>query len=451
MPTLTTTDVVRFVGDATSIGNQATAASVVADSRAVSANTAFVAIRGGHGFVGDAFAAGAPFAIVEDRSCVPDGTNAVVVGDTVDALMRIAAGVRARMLDVDVIGITGSTGKTLTKDFIAAVMSQRSRVHATPNSFNAEIGVPLTLLGASDDVEVLVVEVAARRQGEIAELCEIVRPRVGVITGIGAAHIEIFGSRDAIAATKSELLTSLPADGVAIVPSTDDFLDTLASSTDARLSTVGPGGHVRYRADRVDEQGRTHGRVWLAGNAADVVLPVPGRALMRNAALAMAVGQAFGVDPALAAAGIADAPLSAWRMQLEQVGGWTVVNDAWNSNPTSAASALHTVAELAAGRPMWAVLGRMAELGDLTEDAHRRLGRLAAALGYAGVIVVGEAAAGIADGAGPIAQRVDSLAEAAGAVGECVPDGAVIVVKASRVAGLEKLVDELAKSTERIT
>jgi UDP-N-acetylmuramoyl-tripeptide--D-alanyl-D-alanine ligase len=226
---------------ARAIGQPKDATFVVADSRTVDDVTAFAAVRGGQAFVGDALSSGAPFAIVQDASVVPDGSTAIVVDDTVAALGRIATAVRASS-QVPCVAITGSTGKTLTKDFIAAALGPRFTVHATPRSYNAEIGVPLTVLGMPDDANMLVSEVAARHPHDIAYLCDIVRPRTGVITGIGVAHLDVFGSRRAIASTKAELFTSLFADGLAVAPASDDYLDLLVRSTNARLTTVGPEG-----------------------------------------------------------------------------------------------------------------------------------------------------------------------------------------------------------------
>jgi UDP-N-acetylmuramoyl-tripeptide--D-alanyl-D-alanine ligase len=210
------------------------------------------------------------------------------------------------------------------------------------------------------------------------------------------------------------------------------------------MVTVGPGGHVRYRADHIASDGRTFGRAWIDGAEIEVVLPVPGRALMRNAALAFAVARELEVDARDAARGIAEAALSNWRMQIVDVGGRTVVNDAWNANPTSTAATLRAVRELAGDRATWAVLGQMAELGAAAPSEHRRIGRLAAALGYAGVVVVtGEHAELIAAGAGTIARTVGSVAEAADAVRRVIPRGAVVAVKASRAVGLERLVEQL--------
>jgi UDP-N-acetylmuramoyl-tripeptide--D-alanyl-D-alanine ligase len=422
------------------------------DSRSQQRGVAFAAVRGervdGHDYVRDAIDGGAPFVVVERDDVVPMGATAIVVDDTVRALGAMARHVRGE-LAARVIGITGSTGKTLTKDFVAAAMAPSVRVYASPGNLNTEVGLPLVLLGAPSDAAVIVAELGARGPGQIAELCEMARPSVGAITGIGTAHLEVFRTRETIARTKSELLRSLPADGLGIVPSDDDFLATFASSTSARLACVGPGAPVSYRADRITPDGRTYGRIAVDGRSVPVVLPVPGRALMRNAAFAVRVALEFGVEPDDAAAGIADASLTSWRLQIVSAGDRTIVNDAYNSNPTSIAATLRSGRELAGDRPVWAVLGRMAELGDATDAEHRRAGRLAVALGYSGLVVVGADAAGIAAGARGLAQTAASIAEAAEIVRSVVPTGAVVVVKGSRAVGLEHLVADLVSGPGR--
>jgi len=427
----------RLIGD-----GDRTASSIVFNHKELRPGAAFAAVGRGYDFIAQALADGAPFAIAEK----PAEGNVIVVDDTVLALGRVAKAVR-RELDVRVVGITGSVGKTLTKDLLAAVLRTKYNVHASPKSYNQELGAPLVVLNCPDDAEVMVSEMGARHVGDIAYLAEIVQPHTGIITGIGITHLEEFGTREAIARTKSELLASLPADGVAIVPSNDDYLEVLAGSTAARVRTVGPGASVSYRALRVDPDGRTRGVVTVEGRDVDMTLPVAGRALMRNAALAIACGFEHGVDPADAALAIAGAPLSSYRMEQRRIGGWTVINDAYNANPTSVSSALRSVKEMGADRPVWAVLGPMTELGTAEAEGHRRIGRLAADLSYEGVIALD--APGIAEAAGSIARPVTSANAAADAVVEFVPPGALVLVKASRVVSLELFPDILQASLDR--
>ncbi|MGH2760509.1 MAG: UDP-N-acetylmuramoyl-tripeptide--D-alanyl-D-alanine ligase [Actinomycetota bacterium] len=422
-------------------------AELVADSRTIEPGRAFVAVRGGHGFVREAVDAGAAYVVVESAAAA-EGATAVVVDDTVRALGELATWVRST-LDVPVVAITGSFGKTLTKDFVAAALSSRYRVHAAPGSYNTEVGLPLMLLVTPEDTEVLVVELGARRPGEIAELCAMCRPTIGVLTGVGTTHLEIFGSRDAIARAKAELVASLPADGLAAVPSDDDYLPVFTAGTSARVTTVGPGGETRYAAAGIDPYARTSGTVALASGTVDVVLPIPGRALMRNAAMAMRVAVELGVEPRAAAHAIAGSQTTGARMEVVRVGGWTVVNDAYNANPNSVAAGLRTMSELRPDAERWAVLGAMAELGPMSEDAHVRIGRLARSLGYEGVIVVGDDAGGISRGAGAVAHPAPTMEEAADLVARLVPKGSVVLVKGSLVTGLRLFPDALRAQTDR--
>lgn len=446
MPELTASEVARVCGGVLAGDGGATAWGVSADSRVLRAGTAFVAIGRGHAHVADALSAGAPFAIVERAEALPAGSTGVMVADVQRALASLATHVRGR-LHIDVVAITGSTGKTLTKDLTATALAPEFAVHAAPASYNNEVGTPLTVLSCPDEAGALVAELGARRPGDISALCAIVRPSVGVVTGIGVTHMEIFGSRAAIARTKGELVESLPADGTAVLPSNDDFVADLAARTNARVVTVGPGGHVRATAVATEADGRCRAHVVVGDRSVvDVRVPLPGRALVRNACMALAAAAAAGVDPSRAADAISSidpATLSSWRMQIGEAGGRTIVNDAYNSNPTSAAFALRTVRRMAGARPSWAVLGPMAELGRAAPAEHVRLGRVAAALGFDRVVVVGELAAGIAEGAGSIATSVDTPAAAAMVVERESPQDAVVLVKGSRVAGLEAVADAL--------
>ena len=439
---LTSADVARLcagevVGDPGRV-----AAGFGADSRDVVAGHAFVAVRGGHVFVGEALDAGASFAIVDRREALAPDAAAVVVDDTVRALAALAVD-RRRSLAVRVVAITGSTGKTLTKDFVAAALSVRYRVHAAPSSYNTEVTVPLVVLTCPDDAEVLVSELGARHPGEIDELCRIVRPEIGIVTGIGLTHVGEFGSRRAIASTKAELLASLPADGVAVVPSTDDFLGLLAAATTARTVTVGPGGSVRFDTLGLEPDGRAIVRVRAGRNEVVVRPPLPGRPFASNAAQALAVAGVMGVELASAAEAIATAPTSAWRMQVRRAGERVLVNDAYNANPTSVAAALRTVNELAAGRERWGVLGEMAELGEASAREHARMGRLAAALGFRVLAVSSSATYGA--GAATVDDADAALAVLARG---CAPD-AVVLVKASRSVELDGLAGALADTWTR--
>jgi UDP-N-acetylmuramoyl-tripeptide--D-alanyl-D-alanine ligase len=419
-----------------------------ADSRTLDRDEAFFAVRTGHDHVAEALGSGAAFAIVERPDALPLGATGVIVPDVVAAMGRLAADVRRR-LDVRVVAITGSMGKTITKDLTAAALGVGLRVHAAPRSFNTDVTVPLVVLACPPDADVLVAELGARHPGEIADLCGIVRPDIGVLTGIGVTHLETFGSREAIARTKAELAASLPGNGLLVMPSTDDYLALLASVTDARLAAVGPGSNTRAVQVGMSADGRPVVRAVVDGREVTFRLGLPARALVRNALLALRVASELGVDAREAALALAGAATGAWRMEVREAGRRTIVNDAYNANPTSTAAALRAARDLASDRPAWAVLGEMAELGPIAAAEHLRIGRLARALRYDRVIAVGQRAAAIAEGAGAIGSRAADGDEAAALVWAEAPSDAVVLVKGSRVAGLEQVADRLTSNVSR--
>ncbi len=407
------------------------------DSRTVQLGQLFVPIvaeRDGHAFVGDALAAGAAAYLT---AVAPVGGTAVVVEDTLVALQ--AAGRHARgLLAGPVVGITGSVGKTSVKDLLAGALARRRATAASARSFNNELGVPLTLLDAPDGTEVVVVEMGARGLGHIADLCAVAAPTVGVVTRVAAAHTEAFGSLDAIAQAKGELVEALPPEGTAVLVAADQRVAAMAGRTRATVLTFGPGGAVVAEGASLDEElrPRFHLRTpW--GDVADVVLATRGLHQVDNALAAAAAALACGLAVEDVAAGLAEAELSPWRMDLSVTsGGGRVLNDAYNANPTSTEAALRSLAALPATRRV-AVLGVMAELGDHAPEAHAAIGSLAAELGVE-VVAVGAPAYGTA----PHVEHVPDPAAAVALVGPLGPDDAVLV-KGSRVAGLEVVAEAL--------
>lgn len=436
-----TTDGVAALCGGRAVGS-ATARGVSADSRTLQTGQAFVAVRGGHGFVAQAIGAGAAFAIVQDAAALPSGADGVIVDDTVAALGRLGAEARAAM-DVRVVALTGSVGKTLTKDLVAAALEPAHRVYATPGNLNTDVGVPLVLLNAPDDVDVMVCELGARRPGEIDELARMVRPELGIVTGIGIAHLGAFATRDAIARTKAELLGALPPTGTAVVPASDDYLPLLVEATHARAITVGPGGMVRARDVAIGPDGRTSFVAIVGDTEVPVSVRIPGRPHVRNVLFALAAARRFDVDLAAAAAYLGRAATTGWRMQLERIGTWVVLNDVYNANPTSTAAALRTLRELAGDGDAWALLGVMADLGDVSGAEHLRIGRLAASLGVQ-LVAVGDASA-----VGPAAVRAETPEDGAAAVASRARPGATILVKGSRSAGMERAVQALRDAPDR--
>jgi UDP-N-acetylmuramoyl-tripeptide--D-alanyl-D-alanine ligase len=434
-------------------GEDAEVHGAAADSREVRDGDLFVAIPGrrvdGHDHVDAAFADGAGGALVtrDTRFAGP----VVRVEDTGAALLRLTGDERTSM-DADVVGITGSTGKTSVKDLTAAVLATRFRTAASPRSFNTEVGVPLTLLNARPDAEALVCEMGSRGPGHIAALCRVVRPRLGVITNVGVAHMEMFGSPRAVADAKAELVEALPEDGVAVLNADDEVVRGFDRRTPARAIRFGLGEDADVRGEEVtlDRLGRASFTLRTPAGSERVELTVAGEHMASNALAAAAAGVALGLSAGECAAGLKGARVSSWRMEVvETPSGVTVINDAYNANPTSMAAALKSARWIAGDRRCVAVLGEMAELGPLASREHDRVGELVARLGIEELVVVGEGARPIAVGAereGVAAEHIvmcDTAEEALSAVRDLVRTGDVVLVKGSRVAGLERVAEAL--------
>lgn len=416
------------VVDGTLIGPDTTVSGATIDSRAVRAGQLFVPVvaeRDGHEFIPAALAAGAA-AYLTSRPAA--GGTALVVDDTVRALQAIAHHAR-QLLGGPVIGVTGSVGKTSVKDLLAGVLAQRLRTAASERSFNNELGVPLTILNAPDDTEAIVVEMGARDVGHIAELCAIAAPTIGIVTRVAAVHTEVFGTIDDVAHAKSELVRLLPSSGTAVLNAADERVAAMAKVTPATVVTFGEGGEVR--AEQVALGGDLRPQFHLASPWGDVEvrLAVRGVHQVQNALAAAAAALVCGLSLAEVADGLAAASLSPWRMELATApGGALVLNDAYNANPTSVAAALESLAALPAERRV-AVLGVMAELGPDSDAEHVRIAALAERLGIR-VISVAAPEYGVDD--------VASV-EAAHALLGPLRGGDAVLVKGSRVAGLERL------------
>ncbi len=452
---LTLGEVARAAGGTLRDGDPGgTVSAVVADSRQVSAGALFVALPGsrtdGARFAPEALAAGAA-AVLARRGTVAAGPR-VEVDDALTGLAGVAAELRARS-GARVVGITGSVGKTTTKDLLAAALATRLRTVANTASFNNELGLPLTLARLRPDTEALVVELGARGPGHIATLARLARPEVGVVLNVGEAHIGVFGSRQAIAKAKAELVEALPGDGVALLAADDPLVAAMAERTVARVVSfgLGTGSDVRAEDVELDAAGRARFRLRTPAGAAAVVLPAMGEHLVANALAAAAAAWVMGIGPEEIAAGLAGARLSPMRMQVERrADGITVINDAYNANPTSMAAALKALA--AAGRGggrTVAVLGEMAELGEAAAGEHDRLGRLAARLGIDRLVGVGELGevlvrAARMEGMWPEEATAVADADAAvAAVSAGLAPGDVVLVKASRVVALDRVADRL--------
>ncbi len=428
------------------------------DSRKVAPGGLFLALPGervdGHDYVGAVTAAGAAASLV---TRAVDGA-VIEVADGVEALAALASAVVRRLPDTTVIGVTGSSGKTSTKDMLAQLLARLGPTIAPPGSFNNELGHPYTVLRADPTTRFLVLETSARGIGHIRHLTDIAPPRIGVVLNVGSAHLGEFGSQHAIAQAKGELVEALPADGLAVLNADDPLVSAMRARTDARVVTVGRSSGADLRAADVvlDGLGRASFDLVAGDDHGRVSLQLVGEHHVGNALAAAAVALECGMDFAeLVTALGAVTPASRWRMELtERRDGVVIINDAYNANPESVRAALQALGAIGGHRTgrTFAVLGEMAELGDDGPAEHESIGRLAGQLRIAHVVAVGDAARPITHGAALAGSAPDHM--------HWVPDvdaairflrrelraDDVVLVKASRAAGLERvalaLIDE---------
>lgn len=439
-------------------------ADVSTDTRSLAEGALFVAIRGPHHDAHDhldaALAAGAAALLVERASAVPAGADLPIVrvSDTTAALGALAAGHR-RGFAGPVIAITGSNGKTTTKEMCAAILSQRGPCLKNRGNLNNAYGLPLTLLGREADHESLVVELGMNHRGEIASLAAIAKPTVGVITNVGSAHIEHLGSQQEIALEKGDLVAALPADAVAVLNGDDPRVMAQADRTPARVVRFGCEESADVRAENIRPTG-------VGGFAFDLVTeagrwPIEvaglGEPTVVNALAAAAAALAAGAEPGDVVQGLAAyAGIDGRMAQIVLPGGVTIIDDSYNANPQSMEAALRALANHARGGRAIAVLASMGELGAAAEAAHRATGRLAAELGvaalftfgdYAETLVEGAAAAGLPEAAIHVAKSHEELAAR---VSEQLREGDWVLVKGSRAMAMENVVALLGHRKEKV-
>jgi UDP-N-acetylmuramoyl-tripeptide--D-alanyl-D-alanine ligase len=440
---LSVIDVLEATGGSIAGGSQVAEAvtSFHTDSRQVAPGGLFFALKGaetdGHRFVEEAARRGASAVIVERRVADLGGVGQVVVGDSWRALYDLAGYALAKV-DPLVVGITGSNGKTSTKEMTAAVLASRMRVRKTEGNLNTETGVPLTILALQPDDQALVLEMAMQRAGEIRQLAELARPRVGAITTIGTVHMEFFASQEDLARAKGELVQALPADGEAVLNADDRFFDLLRSLSGAPVRSFG--------LDRGDVRGENYSPLGDGGckfdaGGVEVRLKLAGRHQARNALAALAVGEFAGVSLRDGADALSKVEVGQRLQEVRTPAGYVIVDDAYNASPESMLAAFETIAERQHGGPLLAVLGEMRELGALAEEAHRRVGRRAAEV-FDRVCVVdvgyGRVMAESAD-----AELVPDKQAAARWVREHAEPGSLVLVKASHGLALDELVRDL--------
>jgi len=430
---------------------------VVIDSREAGPGSLFAALPGtrtdGHAFAAQALAVGT-VAVLASR---PVGGPALIVPDVQAALAKLARAVIDRAPELTVVGITGSAGKTTTKDLAAQLIETLGPTVAPRASFNNEIGHPLTVLKITDQTRYLISELAARGPGHITELCQIAPPRLGAVLCVGYAHAGEFGGLAQIAQAKGELPAALPADGVAVLNADDHRVAAMAGRTKARVVTFGRSPQADVRAELVttDDLGRAGFTLVTASGTAPVQLRLHGEHHVYNALAAATLAAELGMPVADIGAGLSAAVArSRWRMEVtRRPDGVTVVNDAYNANPDSVRAAIAALATMARGGRGLAVLGHMTELGDAADQLHEEIGATAARAGVAALIVVGEQAAPMLAGAKAVPSwqgelvAVPDAAAAVRALADRLRSGDVVLVKASHSIGLERVA--LALTGER--
>jgi len=436
---------------------------VVVDSRLCTAGSLFVCVEGehtdGHLHVGDAYRRGAVVALASR----PVDGPAIVVDDTVRSLGFLAGGVLRRTTNCHVVGVTGSSGKTSTKDLIAAMLAHTDEATvAAEASLNNEIGLPLTVLDVDESTRHLVLEYSARGVGHIAYLCGIARPAIAVVLNVGTAHLGEFGSREAVATAKGELVEALAPDGLAILGVDDPLVDAMRLRSSARVVGFGRSEHadVRVESLTLNAQAQPRFRLVTAEGAAKVSLQLAGAHHAMNAAAAAAVGLAEGMSLADITQALGEVTeVSAHRMRVTPRGdGLLVVDDAYNANPESVRAALDALAVLADGRQgaSWAVLGEMRELGANSADLHAAVGRYAATLGIEHLVVVGDGAKGISSGARAVSEwagtvdLVSDVERATALVEAAVSGSDVVLVKASNAVALWQVAESLMRNGGQI-
>ena len=435
------------------------------DSRAIHPGDLFVALKGerfdGHDFVPAVLASGAAGAIVHDQYRLPEGIVGskatrgraapllLGVREPLFAYQQLATHYRSRF-DIPVVAVTGSNGKTTTKDMVASVLAQRWYVLKTESNFNNRIGVPATLFRLNSRHKAAVVEMGVDQQGQTTRLCEIVRPTIGVITNIGPDHLEFFGSMEGSAQAKAELLEFLPTDGAAILNADDVYFDYLAARTRCRVVSFGFTDKADVRAVHVKTNVRrgTMFRLLLPGKVRHTIvqMKVHGTHNVTNALAAAAVGVVLNLPGAVIAQGLARFRPAAMRSQVVTHHGVHIINDCYNANPASMKVAIQLLAQWSPARERIAVLGDMLELGTETQRMHRDVGRFLASQNVSRLIVAGLLGREIAEGARQggmasvrIAETVDAAA-AADLLRTVVQQGDVVLVKASRGIKMEQVV-----------
>ena len=457
MPKFTTEEIARATGASVSGGSGTTFADVTTDTRTIEKGALFIALKGerfnGEDFLQKAQEAGAAGVLVSD-GCGKEKTEGLTipvlcVSDTLKAYQQIAHAHREKF-SLPVVAITGSNGKTTTKDLTASVLGASFPVLRTEANFNNEIGLPKTLLGLRDEHRAAVVEIGMRGLGQIEALAPIAAPTVGVVTNVGETHIELLGSIENIAKAKSEMVEALSKGGTAVL-NADDFR-VLAMREKAKegvsVVTFGESEGADVRGTEIVQDGMESRFIatFPNGKKQSYRLPLPGRHNISNALAALAVGYALGLAPEALAAGLEAPAMSGARFACEKRGDITIINDAYNASPLSMSAAIRTMKEIAKGRRV-AVLGDMLELGEVAKEAHRRVGEELAKSGAAVLVTRGSLGEEIAAGAEAAGMTevycCASHEEAAAKLKEILRPGDTVLFKGSHGMQMDKIIELL--------
>ena len=426
---------------------------ITTDTRKIEPGNLFLALQGerfdGHDFVGQAIKDGASGVIVSNASCVSAEAkvSVIVVSNTLKALQDLARFHRLRF-NIPIIAITGSNGKTTTKDMIAAVLNSKYNVLKTEANYNNEIGLPLTLLNLTDDHEVAIVEMGMRGLGQIRELADIAMPNIAVLTNVGETHIELLGSVDNIAAAKSELVDAISSNGLVVLNADNEYVRTMKEKTEARTLFYGiEEKECEFSAFNIRQDDNvTTFSVKYQNDIFEVFVPVLGRHNVYNALAAIAVGFSLQLSIEEINFGFSNFTASAMRLAVIKTANYTIINDAYNASPLSTEAAIDTLMQIAKGRKV-AVLGDMLELGQVAVDAHKRIGAKLADLGVEVVVTVGELSRHTAlvagEGGCKYTKACATHEEARTALEEYLQANDTILIKGSRGMKMEKILDML--------
>lgn len=429
--------------------------NISTDSRTLQPGDLYVPLKGerfdGHDFIWEAVSRGAMGFLTSQSYTREDDLAIIQVRDCLAALQALAREVRNRS-SYRTIGLTGSTGKTSTKDFLKSILARRFKVRATPKSYNNEVGLPLTILAAGSQDEILIAELGMRGEGQIAQLCEILRPDMGIVTRIGPVHLETLGPEDRIARAKGELVEAIPETGLVVLNRDDRWFPYMVGKARGRVVSYGIDSEAEVRATDIelDAEARPSFQLISRNGKTLVKLETMGEHNVANALAAAALADGLGVSMEEIREGLQEAELSGMRMEMVRVGGIRIINDAYNANPMSMKAALRTLSHVGKRARTIALLGDMLELGEKAVYYHREIGREVVEQKIDFLIAVGDLSKYTYEAAveAGLEQKrallVDSLDDAANEIKKILSSGDVLLIKASRAIGLERVLERIA-------